>query len=80
MNDSIKGITKQRVRVVQKLIKKYETELEELQKECMHPSDKVTKKYAADTGNYDPTADHYWIDLHCSNCDKSWTEDVQNKE
>lgn len=44
-----------------------------LQAECTHPN--VVKKYDANTGNYDPTADSYWIDFTCPDCRKRWRED-----
>ena len=47
--------------------------LEILQSKCTHPD--VTKEYKSNTGNYDPSADRYWINFHCHVCDKKWTED-----
>lgn len=52
-------------------------QLAELQEICNHPD--VTKKYGGNTGNYDPSADSYWIDWHCPDCDKRWTTD-QDRE
>lgn len=46
-------------------------ELEGLQKLCTHPC--VTKKYRSNTGNYDPSADCYWIEWSCPDCGKYWT-------
>lgn len=44
-----------------------------LQEQCTHTN--VTKKYSGSTGNYDPSADSYWIDWHCPDCDKRWMTD-----
>lgn len=45
-------------------------ELKALHNECPHPN--ATKKYDGSTGNYDPTADCYWIDYNCPDCGKRW--------
>jgi hypothetical protein len=42
-----------------------------LQAECAHPN--ASKQYGASTGNYDPSADSYWIDWDCPDCGKHWT-------
>ena len=44
-----------------------------LQDTCRHEN--VEKKYRSNTGNYDPTADCYWIDFHCPDCEKRWSRD-----
>jgi hypothetical protein len=49
--------------------------LKNIQSECSHPSDCITKKHGSDTGNWDRNEDCYWTDFHCSLCDKKWTED-----
>lgn len=46
--------------------------IKSLQEECNHP-DRV-KKYYSSTGNYDPTADCYWIEYKCPDCGKFWIE------
>lgn len=48
-------------------------ELAKLQDLCVHSN--VTKKYDSNTGNYDPSADSYWIDFFCPDCRKRWRED-----
>ena len=58
---------------LKKNIVKAQARIKELQDICLHTN--TTKKYGADTGNYDPHADRYWIDFHCLDCDKHWTED-----
>jgi len=44
-----------------------------LQSKCAHPN--VNKKYRSNTGNCDPTANSYWIEFNCPDCDKIWSED-----
>lgn len=44
-----------------------------LQGECTHPN--VKKKYRGSSGNYDPSADSYWIEFDCPDCGKRWQED-----
>jgi hypothetical protein len=46
-------------------------ELSALQDACPH-NDK-TGKYGANTGNYDPSADCYWINVSCEDCGRTWT-------
>lgn len=48
-------------------------ELSKLQAVCQHPD--VVKTYNSNTGNYDPSADSYWIDFFCPDCRKRWVED-----
>lgn len=48
-------------------------QLVELQELCQHPN--VTKTYKGSTGHYDPSADSYWIDWKCPDCDKFWVTD-----
>lgn len=52
-------------------VAKLSGQLWDLQAACSHPD--VTKQYRGDTGNYDPSQDSYWINWHCSDCDKRWT-------
>lgn len=42
-----------------------------LQQTCQHPTPE--KKYGSNTGNYDPTADIYWIDYTCHDCGHRWS-------
>lgn len=46
-------------------------ELQDLQTECPH--NHVESKAGSNTGNYDPTANSYWTDFHCPDCEKKWT-------
>jgi hypothetical protein len=48
-------------------------QMAELKTMCQHPN--VDKKYRANTGNYDPSADSYWIDWNCQDCGKRWMTD-----
>lgn len=60
-------------------INKLNDQLKELQSLCPHPD--VTKKYKGNTGNYDPSADCYWIEWHCPDCGKYWItdQDLENR-
>jgi hypothetical protein len=58
---------------IEKNIDKCTQKLYDLQDECPHTN--VDKKYKANTGNYDPSADSYWIELSCPDCGKWWMED-----
>ena len=46
---------------------------EKLQSKCTHPD--VLIKHRGDTGNYDRTADCYWIEYKCPDCGKQWSVD-----
>lgn len=48
-------------------------ELAKLQTLCTHPN--VKKTHKSNTGNYDPSADSYWIEFVCPDCCKRWTEE-----
>lgn len=45
----------------------------DLQNQCNHVN--VDKTYKGNSGNYDPSANSYWIEFKCSDCGKFWTED-----
>ena len=64
-----------RVDDIKKQIKELHAELNQIQTECSHPKSCLTKEAKSNTGNYDPHDDHYWYELHCSLCDKRWSED-----
>ena len=70
-------ITQEDIRPIREDIKwainKLYDDLHILQSKCTHPD--VTKEYKANTGNYDPSCDRYWINFHCPDCDKRWRED-----
>lgn len=63
-----------RVEHARKKVCKWQHKLQQLQDRCPHPEENLTKHSGANTGNYDPSADTYWEDCHCSNCDKHWTK------
>jgi len=63
--DSVKGIKSS--------IHKLEKRLFHIQEKCKH--EKVKKTYHSDTGNFDPSYDHYRTDFHCLFCDKRWSEE-----
>jgi hypothetical protein len=52
-------------------------ELKQIQKECSHPKSCLEKEAKSNSGNYDPSADRYWYDFHCTLCDKRWSEDQE---
>jgi hypothetical protein len=47
-----------------------------VQNSCKHPIDHVKSKNGANTGNYDPHSDRYWVDHRCDICHKWWREDL----
>ena len=54
-------------------VERIQMEFDVLQLECTHVND--VQKYRGNTGNYDPTADCYWIVHTCSDCGKRWITD-----
>lgn len=54
-------------------ITKAQAELIALRKNCPHANQ--TKVHRSDSGNYDSSADCYWIDFSCHDCGKRWTEE-----
>lgn len=78
MNANITPTQVKRKRItIHDKIAKLNEQLSELQTLCTHPD--VTKKYGGNTGNYDPSADSYWIDWACPDCGKKWRTD-QDRE
>lgn len=57
---------------VEKTLKNLRAALKALQDVCKHYS--VKKTYKSNTGNYDPSADCYWIECYCPDCHKHWDE------
>ena len=72
MKDSQKSIRRRRETINRRINVLWDA-LNALQVECAHPA--VIKKYCANTGNYDPSADAYWIDGDCPDCWKHWITD-----
>lgn len=64
---------RQRYKVIQQFQDKWADAEIDLQSTCKHPA--VTKKYQGSSGNYDPSADCYWIEFKCPDCGKRWMED-----
>lgn len=52
-------------------IGKINQEIADIQEQCPH--DNLKLKRGGNTGNYDPSADCYWTDYHCPDCQKKWT-------
>jgi hypothetical protein len=48
-------------------------ELEDLKGQCTHPD--LIGEYGANTGNYDPSCDKYWVQFYCPCCGERWRED-----
>ena len=64
---------KHKYNTIQKKLEKWYLKEKELQTICPHTNS--TKKYESNTGNYDPSADSYWIRYHCPDCNKHWQTD-----
>lgn len=58
--------------------KKIAQAIDKLQAGCSHPT--PTAEYKGDTGNYDPSANGYWIRWECADCGKRWTTDQTPEE
>lgn len=58
---------------IQRHIDKANADMLELREQCMHPN--VKKENKANTGDYDPSANHYWRDCACPDCGRRWMED-----
>lgn len=58
---------KEQIRHAQECIKRIQDT------ECKHAG--LTGKYRANTGNYCPEDDSYWVEFSCPTCDKHWTEE-----
>lgn len=55
---------------IERRINEASLELKELQEVCPHENHE--KSYRANTGNYDPHANEYWIHRECNDCGKIW--------
>lgn len=65
-------LTKIKLKSLKEQLAHVTKQIEELNSTCTHPD--VDKKYRGDTGNYDPSANSYWIEYKCPDCGKFWTE------
>lgn len=62
-----------RIEELRKIVSDAQAEIALIQSECVHPVSCVTKQYDGNTGNYDPSDNCYWINLHCELCEKKWS-------
>ena len=69
---SVLNILQRRIQIEQEIAQAY-MNLKSLQEECTHPS--LIGVFKADTGNWCPSDDAYWVDFKCPDCGKHWTED-----
>ena len=60
---------------IKEQIQTLQDKLHKIQSKCSHPNGAVTIVYKSNTGNYDPSQDCYWKEMHCKLCDKDWIED-----
>ena len=72
-----RGIRKRLASLTQQAAKIYE-KIKLLQAECPHIT--LTMRYCGDTGNYDPSADSYWIDWACPDCGQHWSTSQDREE
>lgn len=77
---NLEGNGMSKVDQLRKEIKERMDQIYEIQNECSHPKSCVEKKYGSDTGNWDSSNDCYWVDLHCTLCDKKWTAYDDNED
>lgn len=47
------------------------TQVKFIRDNCKHPE--VLYKYGSNTGNYDPHADCYWVEVTCTHCGQHYT-------
>lgn len=64
---------RRRMAVINRNQLKWDTAERDLQAACSHVN--VSKKYCADTGNWDRYDDSYWIEYRCPDCGKFWSVD-----
>ena len=65
--------SKKRLQEIKNEIDLLEMEVLNFQANCRHTN--AVHQYCGDSGNYDPSRDSYWIEFHCYDCGKYWTED-----
>lgn len=53
-----------------KVIRKLEKEIDKYKKQCKHEN--CLALYESNTGNYDPDADIYWVNIKCLSCKKTF--------
>lgn len=60
---------------IKEQIESLQKELQTLKKVCKHT--RVIYNHGSNTGNYDPSADCYWLDVECIDCGKRMTYDAE---
>lgn len=71
-SDKVYIMSENNANIIQKKIEELQEKLKILQLECGHTE--AIQKPGSNTGNYDPSADIYWIDFYCPDCLKKWSE------
>ena len=69
----MKNKIKSKIEILQSDIAKMQAEIVAIRNQCQHEN--LTGKFGADTGNWCPDDDSYWVSLKCEDCGKQWTED-----
>lgn len=64
---------RRKLKTIQKHQDKWADAEIDLKNICLHPA--ASKKYRGNSGNYDPSADSYWVEYKCPDCGKFWCED-----
>ena len=64
---------RRKLKTINKHQEKWDYAERDLQNSCLHPD--ANSKYCSNTGNYDKTADCYWIQWQCPDCNKRWNTD-----
>lgn len=62
---------------LEKSIGRARAKVNKLQAVCPHEN--VDAKYNSNTGNYDPTADCYWVEVKCLDCGKYMSFDSERE-
>ena len=65
--------SKKRLQEIKNEIDLLEIEVLNFQSKCRHTN--AVHQYCGNSGNYDRSQDSYWIEFHCYDCGKYWTED-----
>lgn len=69
MNDNILQLEKEKINIQKRI--------NFLRENCKHIHYLTTPK--SNTGNYDPTADSYWISVECLDCGKHMVFDAEDE-
>jgi len=71
--EEIQEMIKNSVEELLKSVKDLNLLVIEFQVVCTHPN--ASKEARSNTGNWDPSADSYWYQCKCPDCQKAWTEE-----